>query len=118
MSPIEWIGIVGTLFIFLSMCFKTTSFQATLWLRVLNLIGSLLFVVYGSLLPAISTAVLNGGLILVNGFHVFLLFRDRYKTKKEEKPAAQTENADEQTEIADNQTEKPAEQVEEKEETK
>lgn len=79
---VESIGIIGTLFILFSMCFKTSSFKATLWLRILNLLGSVLFVIYGALLPAISTAILNGGLILVNGFHIYLLIKDKEKEAK------------------------------------
>ena len=79
MNWVESIGIVGTVAILISMCFKTSSFKQTLLLRILNLLGSILFVIYGALLPALSTAILNGALILVNGFHIFLLFRDRNK---------------------------------------
>lgn len=81
---IEAIGIVGTLAILVSMCFKTTTFKATLWLRILNLAGSVLFVVYGALLPAISTAILNAVLIFVNGFHIYLLVKNKNKTSETE----------------------------------
>lgn len=85
MIIIESIGIIGTVAILISMCFKTSSFKAALWLRILNLAGSVLFVVYGALLPAISTAVLNGCLIVVNGFHIYLLIRDEKKKRISEK---------------------------------
>lgn len=94
MNWVEGIGIVGTVAILVSMCFKTSSFKQTLLLRILNLAGSILFVVYGALLPALSTAILNGALILVNGFHIFLLFKDR---KKENTPQKQDDNSSEKT---------------------
>lgn len=85
---IEIIGILATLFILVSMCFKTTSFKGSLIMRVLNLFGSVVFVVYGILLPAISTAVLNAALIMVNGYHLIMLIKENKKqtedTKKEE----------------------------------
>ena len=70
MNWVEYLGIAGTIAILVSMCFKTSSFKTALWLRILNLMGSILFVVYGALLPAISTAVLNAALIVVNSFHI------------------------------------------------
>ena len=45
-------------------------------MRVTNLIGSVIFVVYGCLLPAISTAILNGILIFVNSYHLFVLIKE------------------------------------------
>ncbi len=78
---VEIIGIVATLFILTSMCFTTLSFWGSFWLRLLNIIGSTFFVVYGILIPAISTAILNGALILVNGFYLIKLLIDRKKGK-------------------------------------
>ncbi len=48
-------------------------------MRSLNLVGSAVFVVYGSILPAISTAVLNGALIIVNTYHLVKLILDHKK---------------------------------------
>lgn len=76
---IEVIGIIATLFVLVGMCFKTLSFWGSFWLRLLNIIGSSFFVVYGVLVPAISTAVLNGLLIIVNAFYLIKLLADRKK---------------------------------------
>ena len=76
---IEIVGIVATVLIFASMCFKTSTFKSTLILRLLNIVGSAIFVVYGALLPAISTAVLNGLLVIVNTIHLVLLIKNRKK---------------------------------------
>ena len=78
---VEIIGIIATLFILASMCFKTLTFWGSFWLRVLNLIGSIIFVSYGILLPALSTAILNGALILINVFYLIKMFVDRKKGK-------------------------------------
>ncbi len=48
-------------------------------MRSLNLVGSAVFVVYGSILPAISTAVLNGALIIVNTYHLIMLIKNHKK---------------------------------------
>jgi CHASE2 domain-containing sensor protein len=85
---IETVGIFSTLLILVSMCFKTTSFKGSLIMRILNLLGSIVFMVYGILLPAISTAVLNAALIMVNGYHLLILIKENKKQeeniKKEE----------------------------------
>lgn len=73
---IEIVGIVATLCILFSMCFKTLTFKGSVIMRVTNLIGSVIFVVYGCLLPAISTAILNGILIFVNSYHLFVLIKE------------------------------------------
>ena len=81
---IEIIGICSTLLILTSMLFKTTTIKGSMIMRVLNLIGSFAFVVYGALLPALSTAILNAGLVIVNGYHLTLLLKENKKIKAEE----------------------------------
>ena len=78
----EIIGIAATLFVLVSMLFNTLSYKGSLWMRILNIAGSVVFVVYGVLLPAISTAALNAVLIFVNGYHLIKLIKDN-KNKKE-----------------------------------
>ncbi len=78
----EIIGIAATLFVLVSMLFNTLSYKGSLWMRILNIAGSVVFVVYGILLPAISTAALNAVLIFVNGYHLIKLIKDN-KNKKE-----------------------------------
>jgi len=63
---IEIIGIFATLLVFVGMSFKTTSVKGSIWMRILNIAGSVVFVVYGILVSAYSTAILNSALIVVN----------------------------------------------------
>ena len=83
MNPIiiETIGIISTLLILTSMLFKTTSIKGSIIMRILNLIGSAVFVVYGSLLPALSTALLNASLVIINAYHLILLIKESKKNK-------------------------------------
>ena len=81
----EAIGIVATLLILVSMLFPTLSYKGSLCMRILNILGSVVFVIYGALLPAISTAVLNGALIIVNSVHLFKLIKDNKNKNKKEK---------------------------------
>lgn len=76
---IESIGIVATLLILVSMLFKTTTIKGSILMRTLNIAGSLVFVIYGCLLPAVSTAILNGALIIVNVYHLIILIKENQK---------------------------------------
>ena len=87
MSPlvIELIGIVSTVLILFSMLFKTTTLKGDIRMRSLNLAGSIVFVVYGCLLPAISTAILNGALVVINTYHLVMLVREGKKNPEDQK---------------------------------
>ncbi|MDE7095704.1 MAG: hypothetical protein K2O23_04365 [Anaeroplasmataceae bacterium] len=87
----EVIGICATVFILVSMVFPTLSYKGSFWMRILNLLGSVVFVVYGVLLPAISTAVLNGGLIIINAYHLGKLVINHKKSLKENEQVEQLE---------------------------
>ena len=62
---IELIGIIGTLFILLS--FVKTGERR---IRRLNLIGSIIYVIYGVLISSFSTTVLNIIMIFVHIYHL------------------------------------------------
>ena len=85
---IELIGIISTAFILISMCINSTTIKGAVVMRIFNLIGSLIFVVYGILLPAISTAILNATLAIINAAHLIkLIFHQKnnsnYNNKKD-----------------------------------
>ena len=84
MSPIviEIIGIAGTLLILFSMLFSTTTIKGDIRMRVLNLIGCFIFTFYGIFVPAISTAILNGVLVVVNTYHLIKLIKAKNKEGK------------------------------------
>lgn len=57
----EWLGMLGTLTIMIGFC---SSSEKTI--RVFDMIGSALFVVYGAMIGSLSTIILNASLILVH----------------------------------------------------
>lgn len=57
----EIVGIAGTLFVLLSFLMKDLK-----KVRIINIIGAILFVVYGILINAYSTWILNGVLIIIH----------------------------------------------------
>ena len=90
---IEIIGIVATLLILASMSFRTDSYKGDVLMRILNMIGSAVFAVYGFLLPAWSTAILNTALVFVNAWHLYSLVRNH----KKEMETAKTETEETET---------------------
>ncbi len=88
---IEAIGIAATIFILISMCVNTSTWKGDVWMRAINIVGSIIFMVYGILLPAISTAVLNGLLIFINIFYLIKLLKLKNKNG-EQVPESKNEN--------------------------
>lgn len=86
MNPIliETIGIIATLLILFSMLFRTTTLKGDIRMRALNLVGSAVFTVYGILIPAYSTAILNGALIIINTYHLIMLVKESKKSNPQE----------------------------------
>lgn len=58
---IELIGIAGTMFVLLSFLMKDI-----VKIRAINIVGAVLFVIYGLLIGAVSTWLLNGILVLIH----------------------------------------------------
>lgn len=69
MNWYELIGITGTLFVLLSFLMKDLK-----KVRIINIIGATLFVIYGLLIGALSTWLLNGILIIV---HIVYLIKEK-----------------------------------------
>ena len=76
---IELIGILGSVFVLLSMLFNTDTRKGALVLRYLNNIGSILFIWYGVQLHAWSMAILNLILFIVNCYYIVKLHKNRSK---------------------------------------
>lgn len=75
---VDIIGIVAGVFIFASLTFKCITIKSNILMRILNTIGSALFVAYGAILWANggngwSLVACNGLLVLFNGYHIIRL---------------------------------------------
>ena len=79
----EWLGLLASAFILVS--FLTTNQTKT---RLINMVGCVVFVVYGFLLPAYSTAFMNAALFVV---HIVYLTKDFLKKRKEKQEQPQAE---------------------------
>ena len=67
------------------MCFNTTTIKGNYLMRILNIIGSLVFVIYGLILPAYSTALLNGILVFINAYRLLMLIVKQKNNKIKDK---------------------------------
>lgn len=70
MIDVEIIGICASLLVFISFLFSEQKA-----IRIVNICGALLFVIYGILIGAFSVWFLNGGLIIVHIIHMVRLIR-------------------------------------------
>ena len=68
---VELIGIVATLFVLIS--FTMTDVKK---IRIVNIVGAFIFVIYGILISSISTWLLNGALILIHLLKLFKVFKE------------------------------------------
>ena len=85
----EWLGLIASFIVLVS--FLMTNQIKT---RIINMVGCIAFVVYGLLLPAYSTAFMNGAVFIV---HVVFLTKHFVKLRKEknsESEKAQPESAE------------------------
>lgn len=68
---VELVGIIATLFIVVAF-----AMTGELKIRTLDLVGAILFVIYGLLIKSFSTILLNGILIVVQVYHINRLKRN------------------------------------------
>jgi len=69
----EIIGMIGTIILVICASVKTESIKGSIIFRALNLLGSIIYIIYGILLPSFSTIVLNATLAVINFCHIFFL---------------------------------------------
>ena len=72
---IEISGILAGIFILISLVFRSTTRKTEILMRILNSIGAVLFITYGILLPAYSTAIINACILVVNICNVCALLK-------------------------------------------
>lgn len=66
-SPVAILGLVASIVVLVSMCFNPSTKRGNLLMRGVNLVGSIISVIYGLLLGP-----LGAGMILLNGVLVFV----------------------------------------------
>ena len=78
-TPVALIGLLASAVVLISMCFNTSTRKGTIKMRTLNLVGSVISVVYGILLGSkgLGMIILNGPLVFINIYYLFR--RNNYK---------------------------------------
>lgn len=74
---IEAFGLIATLFVFISFLPKNIIF-----IRVMNLIGSIFFVFYGFGVGAFWTGFMNACLIVVHAYHLIKIWKGGKNARK------------------------------------
>lgn len=71
-DPAALIGLLASIIVLVSMCFNTRTNKGELWMRTLNLVGSVISVIYGLMLGAagFGMILLNGILVMVNIYYL------------------------------------------------
>ena len=77
----EWLGLIASVIVFIS--FLTSNQIRT---RIINIFGCIAFIIYGLLLPAYSTALMNFAVLVVH-----LVFLTKYFIKKRKQQNADTD---------------------------
>ena len=73
----EAVGLVATVLLVISLFFNTKTFKGTLCMRVLNLLCSGVWIVYGVLLGLLATFVSNILCVLINLYYLILAVKNR-----------------------------------------
>ena len=78
-SPTGVVGLVASIVVLVSMCFNTRTRSGELWMRGLNVIGSILSVIYGLALgpDGFGMLLLNTPLVFVSGFYFVRSWRNK-----------------------------------------
>jgi hypothetical protein len=73
----ETIGMIGSIVILISMCFKASTYKGNLLMRSFNFIGSLIYIYYGLHISAYSVVFLNCILSVVNLYYFIYAIRNK-----------------------------------------
>ncbi len=71
-SYLDWIGYIASLIVLISLIMSSVK-----RLRWINLIGSLVFGVYGFLIQSIPTGLMNVGIVLINVYYLTQMYRQK-----------------------------------------
>ena len=75
---VEVLGLFASVVVFISVSFSSTTVKRNILMRIINTIGSAIFIAYGCIIGSLSTAILNGGMIILNLYHVVrMLYNNR-----------------------------------------
>jgi len=71
---VEYFGYLASLVIFISL-----SMSSIVKLRIINMIGGMMFVVYGNFIHSLPVSVLNFGIVLMNIYYLYKFYTNKEK---------------------------------------
>ena len=85
----EWLGLVASLFVLISFIMTNQ-----IKIRIINMIGCVAWVIYGFILPAYSTAIMNGAVFIVHIVYLTKYFINKRKEKNAEEQTTEEDNTE------------------------
>jgi len=78
-DPVSIIGLVASIIVLVSMCFNSSTKRGNILMRSVNLIGSIVSVIYGILLGPLGAGMilLNGVLVFVNLYYLIVTLKHK-----------------------------------------
>ncbi len=78
-NPVSMIGLVASIIVLVSMCFNPSTKRGNIMMRSVNLIGSIVSVIYGVLLGPLGAGMilLNGVLVFVNAYYLIVTLKHK-----------------------------------------
>ena len=78
-NPVSIIGLVASIIVLVSMCFNPSTKRGNIMMRSVNLIGSIVSVIYGVLLGPLGAGMilLNGVLVFVNAYYLIVTLKHK-----------------------------------------
>ena len=78
-NPVAILGLVASIIVLISMCFNPTTKKGNILMRSVNLVGSIVSVIYGVLLGALGAGMilLNGVLVFVNAYYLIVTLKHK-----------------------------------------
>lgn len=72
---IEILGLIGSVIILISMCFKSCDIKGNLVMRIFNIVGNIILAAYAIQVDALSVCVLNIGVVVIDIYHIIGLVK-------------------------------------------
>lgn len=74
---VELIGIFATILILISIIHNSTTIVGNIRMRIYNIIGSIVYIIYGIFIHSFSTILLNTIVIFIHIVNLYKIYKDR-----------------------------------------
>lgn len=78
----EIIGIIASSIVLCAALFRSGDPKKNILMRIINAIGSIVFIIYGCFISSLSIIILNAVMVIVCILHAYLLYKDGKKKQQ------------------------------------